>query len=86
MASPPPAANTGSGVGRAGGGAERNVSDLGQVSVEGLLDIPVDMTSRQLGRWIWSSEEGSGPGDFVVKTVLGWEVVEKELPIIFFHS
>lgn len=41
-------------------GAERSVSDLGNVSVECGLDIPGDMTFRQLGMWIWRSGERSG--------------------------
>lgn len=36
------------------------MSDLGNVGVECALDIPVDMTFRQLGVWIRCSEEGSG--------------------------
>lgn len=36
------------------------MSGLGQVSVKCLLDIPVDMTFRQLGMWFGSSEQESG--------------------------
>lgn len=36
------------------------MSDLGNGGVECVLDIPVDMTFRQLDMWIWRSEERSG--------------------------
>lgn len=36
------------------------MSDLGNVGVECAWNIPVDMTFRQLGMWIWRSQEGSG--------------------------
>lgn len=38
----------------------RSVYGLGKAGMEFVSEILVDMTFRQLGTWIWHSEEGSG--------------------------
>lgn len=50
------------------------MSALGQVSVEYLVDILVDVTLRLLGMWIWGSERWGALAEkfvVIVGTVLG---------------